>query len=120
MTRSMSTRLALIRRERAVLLGHFGGGGISHAGHQRGDGAAQRAAFAAVVGQATGHEQSAQVGVAEAQSAERVGALGDFLRWELRHQHRDFQRDGPQAHAVLEAGHIERAGLIVPCGTPSD
>ena len=44
------------------------------------------AALVAVVGSPS-HQQPAEIGVTEAQGAEVVGALGDFLGRELRHQH---------------------------------
>ncbi len=64
---------------------------------------ADGAAGVGVIGNAGRHQQAADVGVAEAERAEVVGALRDFLRRELRHQHRDFEHDGPQPGGVFVA-----------------
>ena len=69
-----------------------------------------------VVGNAGGHQQAADIGVAEAERAELVGELRDLLRRELRHQHRDFQHHGPQPHRVLVGLDLELAGLLVAEG----
>ena len=69
-----------------------------------------------VIGNAGGHQQAADIGVAQAERAEFVGTLGDLARRELRHHHRDFQHDGPQPHGVLVALDLEFAGLLVAEG----
>ncbi len=68
-----------------------------------------RAAFVGVVGDARRHQQAADIGVAEAERAVLVGELGDLLGRELRHQHRDFEHDGPQPAGVLEGLDVEAA-----------
>jgi hypothetical protein len=55
-----------VRRERVELFGHLGGGRIRNPRHDGGECAANRAAGIAVVGDARGHEQAADIGVAEA------------------------------------------------------
>ena len=84
--------------EGAELARHLGGGGVGSAGHDRGQRAAERAALGRVVAVAHGHQEAADVGVAEAEGAEAVGELGDARARELRHQHGDFE------------GHASRAG----------
>ena len=69
----------LVAGEGAELLCHFGRGRIADAGHDRSQGAAQRAAFLEVVGQTHGHQQAADIGKAEAERAELVGEFGDRL-----------------------------------------
>ena len=61
-----------------------------------------------VVGDARGHQQAADIGVAEAERAVLVGELGDLLRRELRHHHRDFEHHGPQPHGMLVGRDVER------------
>ena len=88
---------------------HVGRGLVGRAGHQRADRAAEGPAGVAVVGQARGHQIAADIGEAEAQRAVAVGQFGDPARRELRHQDRDFERERPQPHGMLEAGDIEGA-----------
>ena len=97
-------------REGAALLRHFGGGRVADAGHDRRERAGDGAAGLAVIGDAGRHQQAADIGVAEAERAVVVGELRDFLRRELRHQHRDFQHDGPQAHRVLVGVDVDALG----------
>ena len=58
-----------IVRERALLARHFRRGRVTHAGHDRGDGATNRATFITVIGNAGGHQIAADIGVAETQGA---------------------------------------------------
>jgi hypothetical protein len=58
--------VGLVVRERPELARHLGGGGVGHAGHDGGDRAAQRPARVGIVRKAHGHEQAADIGVAEA------------------------------------------------------
>ncbi len=102
-------RVAVVVRESAQLGRHLGRGGIGNAGHQRGEHAAQRAAFVGIVGDAGGHQQAADVGVAEAERTVVVGEFCDLLRGELRHHHRDFEHHGPQPHRVLIGGDVDGA-----------
>ncbi|MDF9789938.1 hypothetical protein M2440_000639 [Methylorubrum extorquens] len=92
---------------------HFGGGGVGHARHDRGERAGQRPALIGVVGQAHGHQQTADIGVAEAQRAVLVGKLGDLLGRKLRHHHRDFEHHGPEPVEVLERLDVEVLGLTI-------
>ena len=92
--------VALIAREGAKLGRHLGRGGIGHTGHDRGQGAAQRAALGRIVAQTHIHQEAADVGIAQTQRAEVIGQLCNFLRRELRHHHRDFQGDGPEPRGV--------------------
>ena len=79
---------------------HLGGGGIGNACHDRGQRPAKRTALVAVVAKAHVHQQTADVGIAQTQRAEIIGPLRDFLGRELRHHHRDFERNGPQTGGV--------------------
>ncbi len=103
----------LVAGERAKLLRHLGGGGVAGAGHHCCERAAQRAAFLGVVGQTHGHQQAADVGVAEAERAVLVGEFGDRLGRELRHHHRDFEHDGPQAAQMLIGFDVETSCLRI-------
>ena len=76
-------------------------------------GAAQGAAGGRVVRQPHGHEEAADIGVAEPERAVIVGEPRDLLRRELRHQHRDFEDQRPQADEVLVAVDVEDAGRAV-------
>ena len=69
--------------------------------------AADRAALVAVIGDAAGHQQPADIGVAEAERAVVVGEARDLLRGELRHRDRDFERQRPQPDRVLIGGDVE-------------
>ena len=106
-------RLAVVCEsgERAQLFRHFRRGGVGRAGHERGDRGGERAALVAVIGQARGHQEAADVGVAQAQGAVSVGQLGDPPGRELGHQHRDLEHDRPQPHGVLEGRHVEPSVL---------
>ena len=95
--------------EGAELLRHFGRGRIGDAGHDGRDGAANGTALMAVIGNAGTHQQAADIGEAQAQRAELVGKPRNLLGRELCHQHRDFEDDRPQAHAMLEGGDVEPA-----------
>ena len=99
-----------IFRERTKLARHFGGGRVGNACHDRADCAGNRAALARVIGDTGRHQQAADIGEAEAECAVVVGELRDFLGRELRHQHRHFQHDGPQAHGMFESRNVE--GLL--------
>ena len=100
-------------REGAELAGHLGRGAIGDAGHDGGQRAGQRPALGAVIGNAHGHQEAADIGVAEAERAVLVGEFGNLARGELGHQHRDFEHHRPQAAEVLIALHVEPAGVGV-------
>ena len=99
----------LVAGEGAELLRHLGRGRVADAGHDGGERAADLAAGVGIVGDARRHQQPADIGVAEAERAELVGALRDLARRELRHQHRDFEHHGPQPDRVLVALDVELA-----------
>ena len=63
----------------------------------------------AVIGNARGHEKTADIGKAQSKRAIFVRQLGNFLRRELRHQHRDFENDGPEADGMFVGFDIERS-----------
>jgi hypothetical protein len=63
----------LVAREGAELAGHLGRGRVGNAGHDRGQRAADGAAFVGVIGNAGGHQQAADIGEAEAERAVLVG-----------------------------------------------
>ena len=88
--------VAGIAGERAQFGGHPRAGGIGGAGHDRRQRPADRAALIAVIAQAHVHQQTADIGIAQPKRAKIIAALRDFLGRELRHQHADLQRDGPQ------------------------
>ena len=104
--------VAVVVREGAELAGHFGRGRIGDAGHDRSQRGADGAALSRIIGNAGGHQQAADIGVAETERAVFVGKLGDLLRRELRHHHRDFEHDGPQPHGVLVGRDVDRAVTI--------
>ncbi len=71
--------VGLIARERAQFAGDFGGCGIGHASHDRGQSARQCPALVRVITKAHVHQQPADVGIAKTQRAEVIGALRDFF-----------------------------------------
>ncbi|MPL92618.1 hypothetical protein SDC9_38730 [bioreactor metagenome] len=99
-------------REGAQLGRHLGRGRIGDAGHHRGERRAQRPALVRVVAKPHGHQQPADVRVTETQRAEVIGALRDLLARELRHQHRDLERDRPQPGGMHIGGRIDLAALV--------
>ncbi len=103
----------LVAGEGAKLLRHLGRGRVADAGEDRGQRAADLAAGVAVIGNAGRHQQAADIGVAEAERAELVGAQRDLLRRELRHQHRDLEHHRPQPHRMLVAFDVEHARLAL-------
>ena len=100
----------LVAGEGAELARHLGRGRVGHAGHDRGQRAAQRPAFLGIIGQPHGHQEAADVGEAESEGAEFVGQVGDLLRRELRHHHRYLEHHGPQPAQVLVGFDVEAAG----------
>ena len=89
------------RHARALLIGF--------AGHDRGDRAAERAAFLAVVAVAVAHDERAEVRVAEAEGAEDVRVLRDLLDRVTGVIDDDFLRGDEDADGGLEALDVERA-----------
>ena len=86
-------------------------GGVGLAGHQRGDGAGVVAPLVGVVGEPPGHEQRAQVGVAEAQRAEGMAVPRDRLGGVAGVAHDDLLGGDHQLHRVTERDGIELAIL---------
>ena len=102
----------LVAGEGAEQRRHFGGGRVADAGHDRGERACDLAAGIRVIGKARRHQEATEIGVAQSQRAEVERKLGDLAGGELRHQHRDFEHDGPQPHRVLVAFEVE----LLRCG----
>ena len=100
-----------IARERPHRLRHARALLVGLAGHDRGDRAAERAAFLAVVAVAVAHDERAEIGVAEAERAENVRVLRDLLDRVAGVIDEDFLRGDEDADGGLEALDIERAVL---------
>jgi len=98
-----------IARKRPELLGHLRRGRIGNAGHHRADRARKRARLVGIVSDAAGHQQPTDIGEAETERAEAERAFGDLAARELRHQHRDFEHDGPELDRMFEGLDIEAA-----------
>ncbi len=71
--------VALVILERTELGGDFSGCRVGNAGHDGGEGTGDGTAFVAVIGDARGHEQAADVGVAKTEGAVEVGTLCNGL-----------------------------------------
>ena len=69
-------RVLVVGADRGGDLGRLA---VAAAGHQRGDRAGDVAALVGVVGDAVGHQQRAEVGVAEPELAEGAGVVADLL-----------------------------------------
>ncbi len=69
----------LVAAERANLGCDLGRGGVGHAGEDAGNRAAEGIASRRVVGNAELHQHRAEVGIAEAEGAIVVAALGNLL-----------------------------------------
>ena len=93
--------------------GGFGGdartGEVRLAAHDGGDGAGEIAALVAIVGDAHGHQERAQVGEAEPQRAEGVGVLADFLGGVAGVIDNDFLRHDHGVDGVAEGFDVELA-----------
>jgi hypothetical protein len=103
----------LVAREGAELARHLRRGRIGDAGHHRGQAAGERPALVRIVAEAHGHQQAADIGVAEAERAVLIGELGDLAARELRHRHRDLEHDRPEPAEMLVTGDVEALGLTV-------
>ncbi len=90
--------------------GEFRGAPVRRAGHQRGDGAGEGAAAVGVVRVAGRHQQGAEVGVADAELAERARVLTDLLRREVREADGDVHRGDDEFDDLREALDVE--GLV--------
>jgi hypothetical protein len=105
--------ILLVAGEGAEDARHLGRGGVAHAGHDGGERARDLPAGIRIVGEARRHQETAEIGVAQAEGAKLEGELCDLFRGELCHQHRDFEHHGPQPHCVLVAVDIEFLGCRV-------
>ncbi len=100
-----------------LLIGPGGAGGdqrrlaVGAAGHQRRDRGGDVAALVGVVGETVGHQQGAEVGVAEAELAEAVGVLGDLLGRVAGEADDDLLGEEDDVDGVLEFGAVEAAVL---------
>ena len=93
----------------AQVPGELGRPVVSLAGHQRRDGPRVGAAPVAVVGQAHGHEQRAEVGVTQAQLPEGAGVLPDLVRGVARVVDDDVLGHDHDVDGVDESHHVEGA-----------
>ncbi len=105
--------ILLVGREGAELRSHLGRGRVGDTRHDRRERAGQGPTRVGIVGQAHGHQQAADIGVAEAERPVAVGELRDLLRRELRHHHGDLEHHRPEAVEVLERLGVEALGLPV-------
>ena len=108
-------RLAVLRvaREGAMLSGEECALSVGTACEHRGEHAAHRATFFAVVWNARLHEHRAEVRVTKAERAVAPREISDFLRRERCHEHRHLEDDRPEADCVLVAFNIEATRLCV-------
>ena len=88
-----------------------GRGLVGPAGHQRGDGGGHRAALVGVVGQAHGHEQGAEVGVAEAELTEPAAVVADGLGGVVGPADQDLLGGEDDVDRVLEGLDVELAAF---------
>src|SRR6185312_12918364 len=91
----------IARDSRALLVGM--------AGHDGGQRAGEGAAFIGIIGEAVAHHERTEVRVAEAERAEDVRVLRDFLRWITGVVDQDFLGRDVNAHGGLEAFDVEFA-----------
>ena len=89
----------------------LGRGLVGGPGHQRGDRGGDGPAALGVVGVPSGHQQRAQVGVADAELAVGAGGLGDLLGREVGEADRDVHRGDDQLGHLAEPGGVE--GVVV-------
>ena len=93
--------------KRPQRFGHLGGRCVRFTCEDGGDRRAYRAGLRGIVGDAHAHQHRAEVGIAKAERAKTVAEPGDLLARELRHEHGDFEHDGPEPHRVLEFRDVE-------------
>ena len=99
-------RVALVGPERGRDLGRAP---VGAAGHQRGDRRRRVASGVGVVGHAVAHQVGAEVGVAEAELAERTRVDGDLLGRVAGGPDDDLLGQQHDVDGVLEGLHVERA-----------
>ena len=95
----------LVRADRRGDLGRLQ---VGAAGHQRGDRGGGAAAGVGVVRHAVGHQEGAEVRVAEAELAERAGVAADLLGRVARRADDDLLREQDDVDGVLEASRRRR------------
>ena len=103
-----------VAAERAHLLRHLRGHAVSLAAHEGGDRRGVVAALVRVVGQTGGHQQRAEVGVAEAQRPVGVAVHLDLLGGVLAEPDDDLLRQEHHVHRVLEGLDVEAAVQRAP------
>ena len=81
---------------------------IRFAAHQRGDRAGHVAAAVGIIRQRHGHQQRAEVGIAQAQRTELVRVVGNPRRRIAGVIHQDFLRRDGDVHGMAERFHVER------------
>ena len=91
---------------------HFSRGRVGNASQDSGDSAADGTPFFTVVGQARSHEKAADICKAQAEGSVFIRQLRDLGGGELGHHHRDFQRNRPQPHRMLECRYIKIAVVL--------
>ena len=92
--------------------GELGRAAVRRTGHHRRDRGSQCAATLGVVGQAHGHEERAEVGVADAQLAVVARGAPDRLGREVGEADRDVHGRDDELHRATEALGIECAVLL--------
>ncbi len=112
MTSSIGSRFTCVAGERPEALGNARGLRIGFAAHQRGDRAGHVAAAVGIIGQRHGHQQRAQIGVAQAQRTELVRVVGDSWRRVAGIVHQNFLRRDGDIHGVAESLDVEAAVRI--------
>src|SRR5690606_3842615 len=91
--------------------GQLGGTLVGGTGQQRGQRGGQRATTLGVVAASGGHQQRAEVGVADAQLAEVAGRLTDRVGREVGEADGDVHRGDDQLGDGLVLLHVE--GVVV-------
>ena len=102
-----------VAREGAAARGDVSALLVGFAGHDGGEGTGERAAFVAVVGQAVAHDERAKVREAEAEGAEDVRILRNFLGGIAGVVNEEFLRGDVDAHGGLVAFDVERAVFLL-------
>ena len=100
--------IGLVAGEWSELVRHFGRRSIRDTGHDGGDGPADGAGGIGVIGNTRDHQQTADIGKAQTESAVAIRKLRDAPGGELRHQHCNLEHDGPQPAGMFESVRVER------------
>ena len=91
--------------------GELGGAAVGHRGHQRGDGGRKGPPALGVVAVAGGHQQGAQVGVADTELTVVARGLTDRLGREIGEADRDVHRGDDELDGLGEP--LRREGAVV-------